>query len=81
MGNPNVLDKMLFAHPRAAGESYLRHLAFTLKYGFYLFVLSLCLVIHGFIPGIFTHMVSDKIQALNERFQARRARTTQQENH
>ncbi|MDX1921786.1 MAG: DUF6356 family protein [Alphaproteobacteria bacterium] len=77
MKNPlhNMLDKAFLEHPRLNGESYAQHMAFTLKYGAILLVTAFCLLVHGLIPGLFTHTASNKIKELNSIFEQRRNRT------
>ena len=57
-GGQRLWILVMSTHLKFVGESYGKHLAFTLKLSSHLFFLSIVSVIHGFIPWIFGDTVS-----------------------
>ena len=55
------MKEYLARHLEEQGMSYLQHLAHALKYSAVLFVCSLVLVIHAFLPFVFQKYASDRV--------------------
>ena len=58
-------------HLEFIGESYVKHLRFTVYLCAILFLLSVVAIVHGLCPWILTGTVSEKIKHLNERLTGR----------
>jgi hypothetical protein len=61
-------------HLHRVGQTYLRHLvsawSLAAQLIILLAVLPVVLVVHGVLPGVWDSVVSDKIEALNQRLQS-----------
>lgn len=51
-------------HPHATNETYLQHLAFTLGMGGKLLGTGLIVLVHGFLPFLFTRTASQQMQRI-----------------
>ena len=69
----HALLELFTEHPRSVGESYGEHLFFTIKIAFYLILTAICAVLHGLFPKILQTTTSDRIIALADDIQRRRA--------
>ncbi|MFO0990408.1 MAG: DUF6356 family protein [Hyphomicrobiales bacterium] len=76
-----VLSKLFTAHPRAAGESYLEHMAFALGFSGRLFRAAFAALIHGFVPGLCETTASQTVLGMSDELRARRARLATSSNH
>jgi hypothetical protein len=56
------LLKAFTAHPAQANETYLEHLAFTLRMAARLFFCAAALLVHGIFPFLCTHTASTKMK-------------------
>ena len=68
-----VLSKLFTAHPEAAGESYLKHMAFAFIFSGRLFGAAFAALIHGFVPGLCETTVSRTVLGMNDELRERRA--------
>lgn len=59
----------LTQHPKEKGMSYLSHMIFALKHSGVLFAVCLMLIVHAFLPFIFTTTSSEIVKKVNNRFQ------------
>ena len=61
-------------HLIKVGQGYFSHLvsawALAAQLVILLAVLPFVLVVHGLLPGVWDHVVSDRIEALNQRLQS-----------
>lgn len=68
-----MFRKLFIDHCEEAGESYLEHLAFTLRTSWELLCIGAILFTHGVLPCVFTTTASTRIKRLyktiNERAQ------------
>ena len=69
-----VLSKLFTAHPQAAGESYLEHMAFALGFSGRLFRAAFAALLHGFVPGLCETTASRTVLCMNDELRDRRAR-------
>jgi hypothetical protein len=69
-----VLSKLFTAHPRAAGEGYLEHMAFALGFSGRLFRAAFAALIHGFVPGLCETTASRTVLSMNDELRDRRAK-------
>lgn len=60
----NAALSVFTQHPQETGESYLQHLAFTLKMGARIVTCGALLLIHGFFPFTFRRTVSTQIKKI-----------------
>ena len=68
------LMKNLFTeHPATVGESYLEHMRSASSFAGSMFVASICCLIHGFLPFLFTTKGKDTISELHTRMVTHRA--------
>ena len=58
-------------HLKFVGESYGKHLGFTLKLSSHLLFLSIVSIVHGLIPWIFGGTVSNAIKHISEKLSLR----------
>lgn len=65
------------SHPRAAGESYWQHLAFTLSMTGRLVLCALALLVHGIFPFLLTHAASNRMKRCQNVLEDRACRTRQ----
>lgn len=70
-----MIRKLFIDHCHEAGETYLEHLAFTVKTSATLLFSGFALFIHGFLPFLFTKTASANIKRLNATIIARAAKT------
>jgi hypothetical protein len=65
------IKKFVVKHLDEAGENYFQHLLFTLKMFFQTIFAALILLIHGFLPFIFTRTASKRFEKIDNIFQER----------
>jgi hypothetical protein len=58
-------------HPHEAGETYFQHFRFTLGVACRITLTGLILLVHGFLPFLFTKTTSTRIAAINRIIQER----------
>jgi hypothetical protein len=58
-------------HLKFVGESYGKHLGFTLKLSCHLLLLCIVSIIHGFIPWVFGGTVSKAVKHISEKLNLR----------
>ncbi len=69
-----VLSKLFTAHPQAAGETYLEHMAFAFGFSGRLFGAALAALIHGVVPGLCETTASRTVLSMHDELRDRRAR-------
>jgi hypothetical protein len=67
----SVLRTTFLDHPQEAGETYLQHLRFTLKYAGALIIAALSLALHGLIPALLRTAASERISRIHAVFESR----------
>jgi hypothetical protein len=65
------LNKFLNKHLEEADENYFQHFKFTAIMSFQIFLTALILLIHGFLPFLFTRTTSKRLKRIDEIFQER----------
>ena len=70
-GGQRLWILVMSTHLKFVGESYGKHLAFTLKLSSHLLFLSIVSVIHGFIPWSFGDTVSNAVKHISEKLSLR----------
>lgn len=68
-----LAERLLFAHPRAVGESYAEHAAVASRFGLAMIAGGLRCLIHAVIPALHQTAASDTVERLNRQLQHRRA--------
>ena len=58
-------------HLKIVGESYGKHLLFTLKLGLHLLLLCVVSIIHGLVPWVFSGQVSHGLKNIISTLEAR----------
>jgi hypothetical protein len=58
------LKYLFVSHPRETGETYMEHLAFTVKMGVRIVTCGVLLLIHGLFPFTFRRTVSMQIEKI-----------------
>lgn len=56
-----TFNRLFVDHPREVGESYLRHMAASSRFGFRLVKLAACAFVHALVPGVHKATVSNSI--------------------
>ena len=72
-----TLDEIFLAHPRAAGESYLAHMAFAFRFSARLFRACCAAFIHGIVPEACETTASTAVFDLADELRIRRAALAQ----
>ena len=67
------LDRLLFAHPRTVGESYLEHFGIAGRFGATMVAGGLKCLVHALLPALFERSASDCVARLNGELTRRRA--------
>jgi hypothetical protein len=67
----STIKKAFNDHPNHAGETYPQHLWFTIKMAVTMFYTSLILLVHGFLPFLFTRTASGNFKKMNQTLQDR----------
>lgn len=70
----NLFSRLFTHHPEAAGESYLQHMAFALRFGTRLLRASLAAYAHAMVPGVCETTASTAILGMHEEIRTRRAK-------
>lgn len=69
-----MFQRWFLDHPRSVGESYFEHQRAALGFSAGLFMAAAACLVHGVIPGLFTHTASGKVLQLHNRISVNRAR-------
>ena len=67
------VDRLLFAHPRTVGESYVEHLGIAGRFGATMMAGGLKCLLHAVLPAVFERSASDCVAKLNGELTRRRA--------
>ena len=67
------LQRMFLAHPQAAGETYLQHMAFAFRFSARLMRASLAAFVHGVVPDLCETTASSTVLAMNDELRAHHA--------
>lgn len=67
------IDRLLFAHPRTVGESYLEHFGIAGRFGATMVAGGIKCLLHAILPSVFERSASDCVAALNRELTRRRA--------
>jgi len=59
-----MIDRLLFDHPRAVGETYGAHARTALGFGWRMVAAGLACIIHALIPGLFADTASRTVARL-----------------
>jgi len=70
-----LFEQAFLEHPKAAGETYWQHFAFTISMATRLGLCSMALIIHGIFPFLFVHTTSNKMKKANAILRARADKT------
>ena len=68
-----LLDRLVLAHPRSVGESYLEHASIAGRFGATMVAGGLKCLMHAALPSIFERSASDCVARLNGELTRRRA--------
>ena len=77
----NVFNALFLDNPHAAGETYLQHLAFTVKQGAYLVLTAAALIAHGLIPATCQTTASERLFRIHALFKSRWEKANAKNNH
>lgn len=69
-----ALSKLFTAHPEAAGESYLEHMAFAFGFSRRLFGAAFAALIHGVVPALHETTASRTVLGMGDELRDRRAK-------
>lgn len=67
-----IVNRMFLDHPASVDETYIEHLSAASGFGGRMILAGVACIIHGLIPGLFTHAASDQIRALCQEMESRR---------
>ena len=68
-----LVDRLLLAHPRTVGESYVEHAGIASRFGATMLVGGLKCLVHAVLPSVFERSASDCVARLNGELTRRRA--------
>lgn len=68
-----VLERLLFAHPRTVGESYVEHAGIAGRFGATMVAGGLRCLVHAVLPAVFERSASDCVARLHGELTRRRA--------
>ena len=68
-----LLDRILLAHPRTVGESYVEHAGIAGRFGATMVAGGLKCLVHAVLPSVFERSASDCVAKLNRELTRRRA--------
>ena len=73
-GQPSGLfDRLLLAHPRTVGETYVEHAGIAGRFGATMVAGGVKCLIHAILPSVFERSASDCVAKLNGELTRRRA--------
>ena len=67
------LDRLLLAHPRTVGETYVEHAGIAGRFGATMVAGGLKCLVHAVLPSVFERSASDCVAKLNGELTRRRA--------
>ena len=70
-GRQRLWVLVMSTHLKLVGESYGKHLGFTLKLSLHLLLLCIVSIVHGFIPWILSGTVSSGLKAILDTLNSR----------
>lgn len=62
----DLIDRLLFRHPRSVGESYAEHLAMAFGFGWRMAVAGIACMVHALLPAVFATTASRTVLALEK---------------
>jgi hypothetical protein len=65
------IHEWFLKHPQSGGETYTRHLFFTLTQGTYIVITGLALIVHGLVPKFFEKTASMRTFKTYDLFKSR----------
>lgn len=68
-----LIDRLLLAHPRTVGESYVEHAGIASRFGAAMVVGGFKCLAHAVLPAVFERSASDCVGKLNGELTRRRA--------
>lgn len=68
-----LLDRLLFAHPRRVGESYMEHFQIAGRFGRAMIAGGIKCLMHACLPAVFERSASDCVAKLHGELTRRRA--------
>ncbi|RYG82052.1 MAG: hypothetical protein EON59_14360 [Alphaproteobacteria bacterium] len=68
-----MLDRLLLAHPRTVGETYVEHAGIAGRFGATMVAGGLKCLVHAILPSVFERSASDCVAKLNGELTRRRA--------
>ena len=68
-----LFDRLLLAHPRTVGESYIEHAGIAGRFGATMVAGGVKCLIHAVLPAMFERSASDCVAKLNRELTRRRA--------
>lgn len=68
-----LVDRLLLAHPRTVGESYVEHAGIAGRFGATMVAGGVKCLIHAVLPSVFERSASDCVARLNGELTRRRA--------
>lgn len=68
-----LVDRLLLAHPRTVGESYVEHAGIAGRFGATMVVGGIKCLVHAVLPSVFERSASDCVGKLNAELTRRRA--------
>lgn len=69
----SLIDRLLFAHPRTVGETYVEHAGIAGRFGATMVVGGVKCLVHALLPAVFERSASDCVARLNGELTRRRA--------
>lgn len=51
-------------HLNDVGETYVQHWRFAAQFGLVMILVGLCVIVHAFVPSLFTHTGSRAVKAM-----------------
>jgi Flp pilus assembly pilin Flp len=68
-----LIHRLLFAHPRTVGETYVEHARIAGRFGATMVVGGVKCLVHAVLPAVFERAASDCVARLNGELTRRRA--------
>ena len=68
-----LVDRLLLAHPRTVGETYVEHAGIAGRFGATMVAGGIKCMVHAVLPSVFERSASDCVAALNRELTRRRA--------
>lgn len=73
----SLLDRLLLAHPRTVGESYVEHAGIAGRFGATMVAGGVKCLVHAVLPAVFERSASECVARLNGELTRRRAASSE----